>query len=200
MKGKKLQEKNKINLQLKNKKIVQKLKEKGITLIALVITIIILLILAGVTLNMALSGEGLFSKAKLAVNKYDVASEQEVLQQIIIEYKMDNTIEKIGEKLSDKGSGTDDNWEVIQLNNSNKNYGTNYYYIEKGKEISNYGKTKYNWVINYETGEIINIEDYTKIDGTAGLAVPEDIVLNINPLNLGDDKSWGERSNICRQR
>ena len=198
MKGKKLQEKNKINLQLKNKKIVQKLKEKGITLIALVITIIILLILAGVTLNMALSGEGLFSKAKLAVNKYDVASEQEVLQQIIIEYKMDNTIEKIGEKLSDKGSGTDDNWEVIQLNNSNKNYGTNYYYIEKGKEISNYGKTKYNWVINYETGEIINIEDYTKIDGTAGLAVPEDIVLNINPLNLGDETSWGERSNICR--
>ena len=198
MKGKKLQEKNKINLQLKNKKIVQKLKEKGITLIALVITIIILLILAGVTLNMALSGEGLFSKAKLAVNKYDVASEQEVLQQLIIEYKMDNTIEKIGEKLSDKGSGTDDNWEVIQLNNSNKNYGTNYYYIEKGKEISNYGKTKYNWVINYETGEIINIEDYTKIDGTAGLAVPEDIVLNINPLNLGDETSWGERSNICR--
>ncbi len=196
MKGKKLQEKNKINLQLKNKKIVQKLKEKGITLIALVITIIILLILAGVTLNMALSGEGLFSKAKLAVNKYDVASEQEVLQQIIIEYNMDNTIEKIGEKLSDKGSGTDDNWEVIQLNNSNKNYGTNYYYIEKGKEISNYGKTKYNWVINYETGEIINIEDYTKIDGTAGLAVPEDIVLNINPLNLGDETSWGERSNI----
>ena len=200
MKGKKLQEKNKITLQLKNKKIVQKLKEKGITLIALVVTIIILLILAGVTLNMALSGEGLFSKAKLAVNKYDVASEQEVLQQLIIEYKMDNTIEKIGEKLSDKGSGTDDNWEVIQLNNSNKNYGTNYYYIEKGKEISNYGKTKYNWVINYETGEIINIEDYTKIDGTAGLAVPEDIVLNINPLNLGDETSWGERSNICRQR
>ena len=111
---------------------------------------------------------------------------------------MDNTIEKIGEKLSDKGSGTDDNWEVIQLNNSNKNYGTNYYYIEKGKEISNYGKTKYNWVINYETGEIINIEDYTKIDGTAGIAVPEDIVLNINPLNLGDETSWGERSNICR--
>ena len=42
MKDKKLQEKNKTNVQLQNKKKVQKLKEKGITLIALVVTIIIL--------------------------------------------------------------------------------------------------------------------------------------------------------------
>ena len=39
MKGKKIQEKEKSNLQLKNKEI-QKLKEQGITLIALVVTTI----------------------------------------------------------------------------------------------------------------------------------------------------------------
>ncbi len=193
MKCKEILEKDKINLHLRNKKKVQKLKEKGITLIALVVTIIILLILAGVTLNMAMSGDGLFSKAKLAVNKYDVASEQEVLQQQIIEYQMNNSIEKIGEKLSDKiSSVTDSNWKVIQLNNSDKNYGTNYYYVPKGTEIANYGQTKYNWVMNYETGEVINIEEYTVLDGNAGISVKDNLTLNINPVNLNDKTSWGE--------
>ncbi len=194
MKCKEILEKENVNLQLKNKR-KQNLKEKGITLIALVVTIIILLILAGVTLNIALSGDGLFSKAKLAVNKYDVASEQEILQQQIIEYRMDNSIEKIGEKLSDKVSSvTDSNWKVIQLNNSDENYGTNYYYIEKGTEIANYGKTKYNWVMNYETGEVINIEGYTVLDGNAGMSVKTNIALNINPLNLGDQSKWGNNT------
>ncbi len=77
MRDKKIQEKDKIILKLKNKKKVQKLKEKGITLIALVVTIIILLILAGVTLNMALSGDGLFSRARDAADKYKKAQEDE---------------------------------------------------------------------------------------------------------------------------
>ena len=46
------------------------LKEKGITLIALVVTIIILLIIAGVTIGVATNGTGLFEKAKLATDKY----------------------------------------------------------------------------------------------------------------------------------
>lgn len=47
-------------------------KEKGVTLVALVITIIILLILAGITIA-ALSGDnGLFNRAKQAKNNtYD---------------------------------------------------------------------------------------------------------------------------------
>ena len=77
MKVKEIQEKDKINLKLQNKKKVQKLKEKGITLIALVVTIIILLILVGVTLNMAMSGDGLFSRARNAADKYKKAQEDE---------------------------------------------------------------------------------------------------------------------------
>ena len=53
------------------------LQEKGITLIALVVTIIILLILAGVTLNIALSDGGLFSKTQEAAEKYKQAQEDE---------------------------------------------------------------------------------------------------------------------------
>ena len=63
MKYKEIQEKENVNLQMGNKKKEQ-MQENGITLISLVVTIIILLILAGVTLNMALSGDGLFSKAR----------------------------------------------------------------------------------------------------------------------------------------
>ena len=53
------------------------LQEKGITLIALVVTIIILLILAGVTLNIVLSDNGLFSKTREAVEKYKQAQREE---------------------------------------------------------------------------------------------------------------------------
>lgn len=52
-------------------------KERGITLVALVVTIIILLILAGVTISMAASGTGLFEKAKEATNKYNNSVEAE---------------------------------------------------------------------------------------------------------------------------
>ena len=59
-------------------------KERGITLIALIITIIILLLLAGVALN-ALSGEyGILKEAQYAVDKYneEVAEEQTILDSI----------------------------------------------------------------------------------------------------------------------
>lgn len=53
------------------------MREKGITLIALVVTIIILLILAGVTVGLATSGTGLFEKTKLATNEYNNKAQQE---------------------------------------------------------------------------------------------------------------------------
>ena len=52
-------------------------KETGITLISLVVTIIILLILAGVTIGVATNGTGLFEKAKLATDEYNNSVEKE---------------------------------------------------------------------------------------------------------------------------
>ncbi len=65
-------------------KILQKNKQKGITLIALVITIIILIILAGVAINLSFGDNGLFSKAKFAKEKYtnEEYLEQEQLNEI----------------------------------------------------------------------------------------------------------------------
>ncbi len=52
-------------------------KQKGITLVALVVTIIILLILAGVTLNLTLNEKGLFQRTQEAVDRYKVAAKNE---------------------------------------------------------------------------------------------------------------------------
>ena len=51
-------------------------KQNGITLIALVITIIILLILAGISIS-ALTNQGLFAQAKNAKDRYEKAQEEE---------------------------------------------------------------------------------------------------------------------------
>ncbi len=53
------------------------MKNKGITLVALVVTIVIMLILAGVTLNIALGENGLFKMAKSAVDMYQESSQNE---------------------------------------------------------------------------------------------------------------------------
>lgn len=53
-------------------------EEKGITLVALVVTIIVLLILAGVTITLALSQNGIIERAKNAGNSWNegVANEE----------------------------------------------------------------------------------------------------------------------------
>lgn len=48
--------------------------EKGITLVALVVTIIVLIILAGVSINLLVGQDGLISRAKLAKEQYENAT------------------------------------------------------------------------------------------------------------------------------
>ena len=52
--------------------------EKGITLIALVVTIVVLLILATVTINMTMNSNGIFGRAKNATDTYKKAEANEV--------------------------------------------------------------------------------------------------------------------------
>lgn len=60
---------------MKNDK--RKVKNKGITLIALIITVIIMLILAGVTISVITGQGGLFDKVKGAVDLYEQSSQEE---------------------------------------------------------------------------------------------------------------------------
>ena len=68
--------------------------EKGITLVALVVTIIILLILAGVTLNLVLSNNGLIGKAKQGVATYEKSSVGEEMSNLLMQYMLDKEVEE----------------------------------------------------------------------------------------------------------
>ena len=69
-------------------------KQNGITLIALVITIIVLLILAGVSINMVLGQNGVLSKAQNAVSETKKASVLEEAQMIILDWQTENLVSK----------------------------------------------------------------------------------------------------------
>ncbi len=52
-------------------------KNTGITFVALIIAIIIILILSGVTINLAIGNGGILNKAKQATDKYEIAKDKE---------------------------------------------------------------------------------------------------------------------------
>lgn len=60
----------------------------GITLIALVITIIILLILAGITLNMVMGNNGIFEKANNASEQTKIANAKEIIKTAVLENEL----------------------------------------------------------------------------------------------------------------
>ena len=88
----------------------QERKQKGITLVALVITIVILLILAGVSINLVLGPNGLITKAQEAALKTDKAALDEKIQMAIVAAQMENneykelTAENLGYALIKDGT------------------------------------------------------------------------------------------------
>ena len=64
--------------------------KKGITLVALVVTIVVLLILAGVSLNLLIGNNGVFTRAKQAKISNDLSSYKEQLAMFIAEKKVES--------------------------------------------------------------------------------------------------------------
>ena len=96
------------------KKIKNK-KERGITLIALVVTIIVLIILAGVSINLLFGNYGVVTKAKEAKNKMEAAQYEEELKMCVLELQADAVT-----------NGTDFSMETIRKN-----------LVEKVKKVEN---------------------------------------------------------------
>ncbi len=80
-------EKRNSNLKEVRKKLVK--QEKGITLISLVITIIILLILAGVTLSLTLGDTGIITQAVNAKEAQEIAAIKEDMQLAILDKELE---------------------------------------------------------------------------------------------------------------
>ena len=128
-------------------------KQKGITLVALVVTIIVLLILAGVTLNIVLDNDGIINKAKQAVDDYENAQkeEQELLGQLDGYFEFDEQAGANKPKLAEgmipvKWNGR--NWVKADENNTNFDW---YQYDTTNKKWANVVTVKENGSKTRET-------------------------------------------------
>lgn len=140
----------KTKVQRKNLKSNVKLykQKKGITLIALVVTIVVLLILAGVSINLVLNNNGIISKAKDAKNQYAEAQTNDEKQ---LNEVADWISAEVGETT---GGGTGSDTKVPEAataetapyfpdNTFTKKEGT----IDKGLVIQDSVGNEYVWVV-----------------------------------------------------
>ncbi len=136
-------------------------KNNGITLIALIITIIVLLILSGVTINLTLGENGIFRTAEMVGKNYMDAQERELADIANFTNKLNDILGTTG------GSDTDAS-------------GTNYETLKSVAEAGNY--------VKYDTG-IDTIGDNGIVtfrvlynDDTYGLQIISDKSIEIVPL------------------
>ncbi len=78
----------------------KKIREKGITLIALVITIVLLLILATITINFAVGNGGIFNRAEEAT---DIAEQGEANEQAVFDTSMDSWANLVDDSAEEAG-------------------------------------------------------------------------------------------------
>ena len=78
----------------------QEFRERGVTIMSLVITIIVLLILAGITIKLALDDNGIIKQSKLASEKY----QNKALQEQFALNQAEQEIEKASNSSSSSGS------------------------------------------------------------------------------------------------
>ena len=112
-------------------------KNRGITLIALVITIVVILILSAIVINLMLGENGIIGRTKSGVEAFNKAKKKEQLEILMSEYQ----IEKIS-----KGMTID---EFLQ----NKGYVENNDYEKDGNNIIFY-EDGYATTVNYETCKV----------------------------------------------
>ena len=116
---------------------------KGITLIALVITIVVLLILAGVSINLLLGDNGIITKAKEAQDSYSKSAVKEKVGFLLNEYEIDKA--------------TGENAEFAKFLRKNLQVGV------AEKEDGSYSFILGDWQVVTSESKIISIEKF-KLD------------------------------------
>ncbi len=118
------------------------------------------------------------------------ASERELLQIEIASNQEKNEngeIEnKIGEELVDRLVKNGTNWNIIIA--EGKTYGTGWNFVKKGTDIPEYGNLANSWLINYETGDIIELnENFRNIKYCDTIYVTDSLIFNLDNMIFGDD-------------
>ncbi len=130
-------------------------KNNGITLVSLVVTIIVLLILAGVSLSLVAGSNGIMSKAVKATDKYVQAAEKEILELVQVEMLVEQDL-----KLDE----TEDVSEIIaqKLSSGGRKAGVVQDEEELGNYIVTFDLTNNIYYCNVKTGKIEYIGTYTE--------------------------------------
>ena len=145
-------------------------KQKGITLIALVVTVIVLIILAGVSISLVLGENGIVNKAKKAKENTELAKTEE-------ETMLNDLAKQIEEGTS---GGTTNPPETIKT-------------VEEVKGGSYFDKAT---TIKDSDGNLIKVPEGFKIAEDSGINVTEGIVIEDNDIidgignNRGNQYVW----------
>ena len=149
---------------------MKKKQEKGITLIVLIITTIILLILAGVTIGLVTSDNGILIQAQKAREQTEEAKVIEELKIALLEDEIGNSNKNVSIEKREE-------YDILTYK------GKKYLYLENG-EITEYDNTLAYYIENNE----LNIGDYIGYSVGDGLNT-QDGIYTVSPEQTGYEKN-----------
>lgn len=151
--------------------------QNGITLIALVITVIILLILAGIGIGELAANDGDIRQTKDTMSLTELNKVQQVVIETYLKYKQlgnESVLLAYGEKISnEKYTEVNNTLHTLSGNDLIVAYNTDVeksYYILKRNDLTKMGLENINnndeYIVNYSTGEVFN---YTQKKNSNGV-------------------------------
>ena len=192
----------KVKEKMKAKNKRNYLRENGITLIALVVTIVVLLILAGVSVNALFGNSGIIEKAKEAQNKMDKATENDQKEIGELTNWIDNQVNG-----TTGGNNTTNNklsalvGTVVDKNTKVEDAYGNKITIPKGFKIVAHGTAAGSATYTYSGNNIPAVQDGIVIengtDGNQFVWVPVGTIKNKN--NTTNTITLGRYSNFAKQ-
>ena len=111
-------------------------KNKGITLVALVVTIVVLLILAGVSINLVLGNNGIIAKAKEAETKSAEASQNDLKGMNGLVSEMEGALAGNGSTGSGSGNGNTGSGNNFVTKNTEVTYPDGKVWIPEGFKVA----------------------------------------------------------------
>ena len=156
--------------------------QKGITLVALVITIIVLIILAGITIGKIAGNKGDVNQTKNAVALSELSKIQQAVMETYVKYKqLNNSSLLIGTAIDNTEAQTMltevKPGESLKANDSNE-IEYKYYSLTK-QDLTTLGlkniQNDNEYIVNYATGEVFNITQKQTINNEALYVYAKDL-------------------------
>ena len=153
---------------------MKKTNEKGITLIALIVTIVVLLILASVSIAMLTGENGMLTQAKDAKIVTEISAVKEAVRlkknemEIYINAEEEKNVEKIGTAYTNENP-----YGPINIWGYDTVFGEGWYKLNK-EDLKELGidNTQNEYIVNYDNGYVISTEKF-KFNGKETYTIDE---------------------------